>query len=366
MNIEKRLNIWQSAGLISEEQAIKITQYENQNMKPYLMYALVLLSVLFIGIGTISLIAANWDAIPPFVKLLVDFALLSSCAYGVYRTQDRRKPVYFEGILFLYGLFSLATIGLIAQIYQLQADGPIAFLLWSSMMLPLSFFSKKIIFPFITLTTFLSSSIYYIEDYIEYVFMGWDIGILMTFTLLFLLIYQSMKLFIPDKAIGFYNCIKFYLICFLAIETFCSDIESYSFLGISYNNYSKEFAIILFVILSLNAITYYLGHLNKNNFLLPIVMSIIILGLFIPSGFIITIGVSSVLAYYAYNQKQTKLLNFAIFIIAARVFILYSKIFVNLITNGLGYIISGIVLLLLVWGWKKLCNYFQRRLTNEK
>ena len=155
MNIEKRLNIWQSAGLISEEQAIKITQYENQNMKPYLMYALVLLSVLFIGIGTISLIAANWDAIPTFVKLLVDFALLSSCAYGVYRTQDRRKPVYFEGILFLYGLFSLATIGLIAQIYQLQADGPIAFLLWSSMMLPLSFFSKKIIFPFITLTTFL-------------------------------------------------------------------------------------------------------------------------------------------------------------------------------------------------------------------
>ena len=95
-------------------------------------------------------------------------------------------------------------------------------------------------------------------------------------------------------------------------------------------------------------------------------MSTIILGLFIPSGFIITIGVSSVLAYYAYNQKQTKLLNFAIFIIAARVFMLYSKIFVNLITNGFGYIISGIVLLLLVWGWKKLCNYFQRRLTNEK
>lgn len=365
MNISKKLNNWQSAGIISNEQALKIADYETQNTKPYLIYALVFVSILFIGFGTISIIAANWDAIHYTIKLIADFILLGACCYGVYYTYGKEKKIYFEALLFLFALLCLASIGLIAQIYQLQSDGPIAFLLWSSMMLPLTFFSKKVIFPFIALTTFFFSSAYYLDSYIYDLFMKWYVGVYITFSLLLIIAYQSMKLFIPDKAIGFCKCIKFYLITFLVIETFCADFDMYSFFGLYTGQYVKEFAVLLFVILSLTAITYFLGYLNKNNFFLPITISFIILASFIPLGFVVSIGVLSVLAYYAYNQKQVKLLNFAIFTIAARVFILYSKIFASLMTNGFGFIISGCVLLLLVFGWKKATKYFQRRLKNE-
>ena len=365
MNISQKLNKWQSAGLISKEQATQIINYETKNTKPYLMYALVFLSIFFIGSGVISLIAANWDVIPYFVKLTLDFLLLGACGCGVYYTQNKDKKIYFEALLFLFALLSLATIGLIAQIYQLQSDGPVAFLLWSVLMLPLSLFSKKIIFPLIVLSTFFGSSLYYLGDFIYYIFRVWVAGGYLMLLLAFMLIYQSLKLFLPNKTIGFCNALKFCIIYFLIIGTYYADFGIYSFNDVNYASHSHEFTALLFIVLFLLGASYFLEFLNKRNFILSIIASIITIGTIVPLGFIANISVLSVLVYYAYNQKQIKLLNFAVFMIGVRVFILYSEIFINLMTTGFGFIVSGIVLLLLVLGWKRVSKYFQRRLKNE-
>lgn len=364
MNIAKKLNKWQSAGLISQEQVLKITDYETQNTKPYLMYALVFLSMCFIGMGIISLIAANWDAIPAFVKLVFDFMLLAGCGYGVYRTFATKKQLHFEALLLLFSLLCLATIGLIAQIYQIQSDEPMAFLLWSSLMLPLMVYSKKMIFPLAVLATFFSSSMYYLDVYIYRLFSAWEVGAYLSFLLILMLIYQSTTLFLPNKAIGFCKALKFCLTYFLIVGVVTTDFN-HEFLF--YLNYEagKKFYALMFVVLCLLGASYFLGHLNKNKFILPIIASIITLGTIIPLGFIISLTALSVFAYYAYMQKQVKLLNFAIFMIGVRIFILYADIFISLMTTGLGFIISGIVLLVIISAWKKIAKYFKRRLKNE-
>lgn len=364
MNVTKKLNKWQSAGLISQEQVLKITDYEIQNTKPYLMYGLIFLSMFFIGMGTISLIAANWYAIPAFIKLIFDFILLAGCACGVYYTYSKEKRLYFEASLFLFSLLCLATIGLIAQIYQIQSDGPAAFLLWSSLMLPLMVYSKKMIFPMIVAATFIGSSLYYLDDYLDKLFNVWQCGLYVAFSLVLLLSYQTITLFLPNKATGFCKALKFCLIFFLIVGVYVTDFNDEFLYNTEYIA-GYKFYVLISVTLCLLGISYFFGYLNKNNFISPIIISIILAGTFVPFGALISLSALATLSYQAYTQKQVKLLNFAIFMIGLRVFILYTNIFVGLMTTGFGFIISGIVLLLLVLGWKKAAKYFQRRFKNE-
>jgi uncharacterized membrane protein len=106
-----------------------------------------MLGVTIVAVGVISLVAANWSAIPAGVKLAADFALLCCLALCLCRFGDGSRPAVFDAIAAFFILFCLASIGLIAQIYHTGGYLYQALLLWCAITLPLSLFAHKKFIP---------------------------------------------------------------------------------------------------------------------------------------------------------------------------------------------------------------------------
>ncbi len=134
-NLEKHLSDWLSQGFLTPEQASSIRQFEAARAPTSrLMLALTILAILSIGLGIISLIAANWDQIPGWFKLMTYFSMMLGQVFALWRW-DAREGWVREGLHFLYILSILAGIGLIAQIFHVPSDGWRGAALWSALSL---------------------------------------------------------------------------------------------------------------------------------------------------------------------------------------------------------------------------------------
>ena len=96
---EKMLRDWVSHGLITNEQAKKISLHENA--KPgssWVLYGFLILGAMIVGIGIVSVIAANWKYIPDALKLSIDFLFLIALASGAYLAWEKKKSILFHTI----------------------------------------------------------------------------------------------------------------------------------------------------------------------------------------------------------------------------------------------------------------------------
>lgn len=132
-DLQHRLGEWQRAGLISAEQVTAIAAFEqaaaHHNARPYAFYALGGLGALAVAIGLISLVAANWDAIPPAMKLVLDLLIGAGLALGAVRAESAGSRFVREVLVLIFFGYVLASIGLIGQIYQLGGQTHEALLL---------------------------------------------------------------------------------------------------------------------------------------------------------------------------------------------------------------------------------------------
>ncbi len=72
--LKRKIEEWFNENLISYEIYDKIIHYENQKNKSNLFFlSLIFIAFFSISLGILSLIAANWDSIPYYVKI---FSLL--------------------------------------------------------------------------------------------------------------------------------------------------------------------------------------------------------------------------------------------------------------------------------------------------
>ena len=141
-HLDKKISRWVEQGLLSRAQADAIIAFENR--EPGSNWAVV--GVAGIGIvalltGVVSVIAANWWAIAPAIKLLLYFAIQCALA-GAFVGTSKNNSFAREVFLLLNQLFVLAGIGLIAQIYNLYGDGWQALALWLTLVLPLTLQAK--------------------------------------------------------------------------------------------------------------------------------------------------------------------------------------------------------------------------------
>lgn len=137
MSLRPQLARWQAAGLIDAQTAERIEAHEAAQRRPIGLYALGALGAGTIALGIISLVAANWDVITPTVKLGVDLAFGAGLAAGCYHSAQRALRWPTEVLVtVLYG-FTLASLSLVGQIYQLDTPEYQALLLWSAATLPL-------------------------------------------------------------------------------------------------------------------------------------------------------------------------------------------------------------------------------------
>ena len=163
---QRKLEQWQQAGLITPDQIRAILAFENQHASrtSWWLYSIMILGVVIIGLGVISLIAANWADIPDSLKLSVDFAALSLLAIGIYwQYPQREQRIGLETLIAGFMLLCLASIGLIAQIFHTGGEWYHALLFWSVITFGISLFAHNLFTRFFWVTLFLHSVIWSIE-----------------------------------------------------------------------------------------------------------------------------------------------------------------------------------------------------------
>lgn len=140
--IDRKLAAWQEAGLIDAQAAAAIREFEGENARPLVLWAVIGIGALAIGLGVISLVAANWDRIPGLVRLTVHFALMVALAGVLWRRRETlfdRNPWTHEALLFVLALLGLTFFGHLGQVYQTSAP------LWQPMALWLALFAPLIL-----------------------------------------------------------------------------------------------------------------------------------------------------------------------------------------------------------------------------
>ncbi|KUO56059.1 MAG: hypothetical protein APF82_04665 [Sphingomonadales bacterium BRH_c42] len=117
----RKLNDWIEAGLIDAATADRIRAHEAEHARPLALWAAFGIGALAIGLGVISVIAANWEDVPGQVRLAIHLALIGALAGFILLRGERigrDQPWGLEVTLFLLGVLGLAFFGHLGQVYQ--------------------------------------------------------------------------------------------------------------------------------------------------------------------------------------------------------------------------------------------------------
>jgi len=122
MSLDRKLARWESAGLIDGTTRARIRAFEQSERAPIALYALGVLGAATLALGILSVIAANWDGIPGTVKLAVDLLIGLGLAVATYIAVRRDAGWPAEVLITVFYGFTLASIALVGQVYQLTAE----------------------------------------------------------------------------------------------------------------------------------------------------------------------------------------------------------------------------------------------------
>lgn len=145
MGIEKHLSELITNNVIDEKIASDISQYYMNKGKNVsnnkIVLAFAIIGSVFVGLGTIVLIAYNWHFFNKSVKLFFSLLpLISSSACGLYVVLKKNKQQIWKESVSIIQFFTIgASLAMISQIYQLQGETYQFVLLWVITALPLLF-----------------------------------------------------------------------------------------------------------------------------------------------------------------------------------------------------------------------------------
>lgn len=118
---ERKLQAWLAAGLIDADTAGRIRVWEAEHSRPLALWAVIGIGALAIGLGVISVVAANWEDVPGMVRLAIHLAvLLALGGFLAWRGDSlaRQQPWGLEAILFVFAMLGMTFFGHIGQVYQ--------------------------------------------------------------------------------------------------------------------------------------------------------------------------------------------------------------------------------------------------------
>jgi uncharacterized membrane protein len=128
------LTRWQNAGLLNDATAAAIRQYEAQHAQPTARRWQVSIALIFgailLGAGVFLFVAAHWDSVSPFVRMVLVLSML--CFFHGLGILTRNRFDGFATAMHAVGTLSAgAAIALVGQIFNMQEHWPAAVLLWA-------------------------------------------------------------------------------------------------------------------------------------------------------------------------------------------------------------------------------------------
>lgn len=383
--IARKLDRWRAHGLISFDQAQMILSFERTLGGTRLIRGLVGVGILAIVLGVLAIIAANWAAIPGGVKISAHVLINLVLAYAIYSANQKAITIIREGaVAGLFGL-TLTLIILIGQVYQLHGSLSLTLSLWLIVTTP---------FMMIYGRTTMVSTAWYAAFLVTMGVIGMDLIKLFDNKFLNTIVVIIFSMYVPlaCAAVATFPTVRKHLptwsyvltrsamLFAIASATYCSlawyvDMDramgqilqsSEEYLAVAFSD-QLAWVILTALLLGPAILVYRLTrklHLSDQEESLADLLSISIafsslpLVLAMPSLDIMSpihfIGFWIIVACVAHRQNMAQLQSLAIYLIALRLIIVYVELFQSLLTTGIGLIISGVLLIAILYGVGKV------------
>ncbi|RUM94136.1 MAG: hypothetical protein DSZ28_04805 [Thiothrix sp.] len=374
--MHKNLTRWLKQGLITAEQQQAILDFEeNKPAGSWQSWGFVALGAIISGIGLVSIVAANWRVIPDSLKLGFDFFLLAITALGIYFNRNSLKPHRFDALIIIYLLLCLASIGLISQVYHTGGMLHHAFLFWSVMTLPVVLFARKAFVPYLWVTVFLPSVVLVIGEFSDkgignsdFIFDLKLVPQLVALAALFcgflaLLLRQFFEL--PSFRRIFY--FWFLMVGLFALGIFDA-LHSFGEAGVMRQ---ELYGVLIILALVMSVFVWLqIDYLKSSRVLLIIALALFIWfagaqiipvnGLFFTAHLefemaapLISLSILFIFAIVAGREGWRKSFSLVTLMIGVRFLIVYFQAMGGLAATGLGLLISGFLIMAMVWLWHK-------------
>ena len=318
---KKELEKLNKEGLITSQQVENIiSYYQNNNDNNKLWKRLFIIAALLIALGIILIIGANWAVIPNFIKVVVDFILFLVLVYADYYFIINNKKNLSEVFLVISFFMVAGTIGLIAQVYNLDGGWLSFARFWMILTIPFVFLSKtyliNILWLLLLFNSFPHSFYIWLHDIYSY--------------------FVSDFLPFPKKYnISIFSILVYFLLKFL-----------YSFAIDLYHKFDRKIIITKAFSIIVQITIYYF-----------------VLVMALDKNFVNIIFVFSLFAYKMYKafnlKKEKKFRNYAIL---TEIYIIYLFVsaYGNLLFTGIGFIAGGILLLVSIYILRKTLSYIKK------
>jgi len=135
----RKIEIWHAAGLIDADTRAALLAYEQENSRPLALWAVFGIGALAIGLGLISVVAANWEEVPGQVRLALHLALLGGALGAVFLREKRlieASPWALEALIAIAAVLGLTFFGHLGQVYQTSSPLWIPIALWLALFGP--------------------------------------------------------------------------------------------------------------------------------------------------------------------------------------------------------------------------------------
>ena len=136
----RKITEWHGAGLIDADTRDRLLAYDAAHSRPLALWAVWGIGALAIGLGFVSVVAANWEDIPGLVRLAIHLALIAALLALLFLREERlaeRSPWAVEALVFITAALGLTFFGHLGQVYQTSSPlwQPLA--VWLALFAPL-------------------------------------------------------------------------------------------------------------------------------------------------------------------------------------------------------------------------------------
>jgi uncharacterized membrane protein len=377
MKLSKKLKEWQRENVIDSTVADRISQYEKQRSKPLILWAVGGMGTFTIIVGFISVIAANWMHTPDWLKLSVDLVACLVIAVALYRTINREsskaeKPWLREILVIFYYGFTLASMALIGQTYQLGGSLAKLFLVWTVATIPLVLLGRgkflAVLWLFGSATTYLLN-VESLHDFIRtltdssHLTMAIFVSLYLLGPMLFILI-SRIPWLVRERPVAAGEISRF---SWLAIIVFGWMCQFLWYEGAIYDYGEVSGYVIAICFIATAVMVYFIpalysGEHHDTHLSMCVVMAtVFLLGATAVwhrynlelVGALSNLLYLSVLAWVALKIKSTTLFNAVTALICLRIVVIYFEVFGSMLETGIGLIIGGALTLSIAWWWFK-------------
>lgn len=370
--IGRKTQRWAGAGLISEEQAYGIVRFEKERGAGRLLKGMYGLGAFSVLIGILALVAANWQAIPPDAKLIAHVILNIGVAGTVYITAQRGVHIAREMSLFALAGLTLTLIALTGQVFHLNGSIGGAFILWAMLCTPfILIYGRTWISLLPWLGGFLTAIFAGVDEYLmphlndtQEALAVITLGTVLPLAFIYGAASAAkadrgdlQKLLFQTGAIGFVFIAS--VACQLWYDDGLRDVIDTPALLL------QILGIFIFAALG-TALTKYLfveeqtGISGETRLFMFGSLVAMASPFILPELESDMLAAASFIAYWLFlgliGQRTGRqgLVSLAITVVALRIYVIYLELFGSLLMTGFGLITSGLILIGMVWGIRKL------------